>query len=96
MQQEMTAHRADERKAVVLEHALRRDVRDRGPRLQPVQSEVSKGVGARLGDGTRRQATTRARLVDEVADHRALHRAVDDAGDRREPCDLSAVEAAFV
>ena len=52
----MPPQRPDEREAIVLEHALRRDVRDRGARFDSMQAELAEGVRDRSGDRARREA----------------------------------------
>ena len=58
--------------AVLLEHALRGDVVDERPGLEPVQLELAERVVDDLGERGRREAAAGPRLVDPVGDDRAL------------------------
>jgi len=63
---------------VLLEHALRRDVVDERPSLEPVQAEVAEGACDGVVDGCRRDALPLPLLCEPVAEIRAPERPTDD------------------
>src|SRR5438132_4910022 len=82
---------ADAREPVLLEHALRADVVDERPGLEPVQAELVEGVADELADRARREPASVARLGDPVADVPTAERAVGDVRERDRAGDLGAV-----
>src|SRR5919204_4287971 len=82
---EVVPGEADELEAILLEHALRRDVADQRPRLEAMEAKRSEGVLDDRGDGARREPTPVPLRVHPVAEVGASEGAVDDVRERDRP-----------